>query len=82
MADLKKWIKCALIRAAKTFCQTLVALIPMNLAINEINWVSCVLVALTSACVSLLTSTYGLPECKENEIENKGDNENDNRTNY
>ena len=80
MVDLKKWIKCALIRAAKTFCQTLVALIPMNLAINEINWVSCVLVALTSACVSLLTSTYGLPECKENEIENKGDNENDNRT--
>ena len=80
MVDLKKWIKCALIRAAKTFCQTLVALIPMNLAINEINWVSCVLVALTSACVSLLTSTYGLPECKEDENEIKGDNDNDNRT--
>ena len=82
MNGLKKWIKCALVRAAKTFCQTLVALIPMNLAINKINWVSCVLVALTSACVSLLTSTYGLPECKENEIEIKGDNNNDNRTNY
>ena len=62
MADLKKWFKCAFVRAAKTFCQTLVAL--------------------TSACVSLLTSTYGLPECKENEIENKGDNDNDNRTNH
>ena len=82
MADLKKWIKCALVRAAKTFCQTLVALIPLNCAINAIDWDSCVLVALTSACVSLLTSVFGLPECKENEIETKGDNENDNRTDY
>lgn len=76
MKQFKKWLKCAAVRALKTFCQTLVALIPVNLAVNEINWMSCVLVALTSACVSLLTSTYGLPECKENEI--KGDNENDN----
>lgn len=76
MKNFKKWLKCAAVRALKTFCQTLVALIPVNLAVNKINWISCVLVALTSACVSLLTSTYGLPECKENEI--KGDNKNDN----
>lgn len=82
MVGFKKWLKCALVRALKTFCQGMVSLIPLNIAITEVNWISCVLVSLTMACVSLLTSTYGLPECKENEIENKGDNENDNRTNY
>lgn len=82
MAGFKKWLKCALIRAARSFCQSMVSLIPLNIAINEVNWVSCVMVSLTMACVSLLTSIFGLPECKENEIEIKGDNENDNRTDY
>lgn len=76
MKEFKKWFKYASIRAIKTFCQTLVALIPVNLAVNEINWLSCVLVALTSACVSLLTSTFGLPEYKEYKI--KGEDKNDN----
>lgn len=82
MNGLKKWFKCALVRAARTFCQGMISLVPVNLAITEIDWKSCILVSLTMSCVSILTSIFGLPECKQNEIENKGDNENDNRTDY
>lgn len=82
MDGFKKWFKCAIVRAIRTFFQGMISLIPVNLAITEIDWISCILVSLTMSCVSLLTSTFGLPECKETEIENKGDNENDNRTGY
>lgn len=73
MENVKRWIKAAGIRAIRTFCQTLVAMIPANIAIYNVSWWAAISVALTAATLSLLTSTYSLPE-----IDNKGDNENDN----
>lgn len=73
MENIKKWLKAAGIRAIKTFFQTFVSMIPAQIAITDISWWGCASVALTAAVVSLMMSTYGLPELKE-----KGDEENDN----
>lgn len=62
MRDWKKWIKCAGIRAAKTFAQTAVSLITVGQMVTELNWLEILGISATSAIVSLLTSVAGLPE--------------------
>lgn len=60
----KSFWKSALIRALRTFCQSLVALIGTD-AINIVNidWLTITGIAATTAVMSLLTSiATGLPE--------------------
>lgn len=61
----KKWWKAAGIRAIKTVCQTAVAMIPVGVVINEVNWITVAGTALLAGVVSLLTSIAGLPEVPE-----------------
>ena len=65
MRDWKKWIKCAGIRAAKTFAQTAVSLITVGQMVTELEWLEILGISATSAIVSLLTSVAGLPEVDE-----------------
>ena len=64
MEQLKnsQWWEAALIRALKTICQTLVAMIGTSTLLESIDWK----IALSSACLagilSVLTSLAGLPE--------------------
>lgn len=59
----KKWWKAAGIRALKTFCQALVALIGTDaVSVVSLDWPAMVGIALTSAVLSMLTSIAGLPE--------------------
>ena len=69
MRDLKKWAKCAGIRAIKTVAQTAVATIGTSAALGEVNWVLVGSSAALAGVVSLLTSVAGLPECEENDSE-------------
>lgn len=62
MGNWKEWAKCAGIRALKTFCQTAVALIPVGIAVNEVDWPMVGGVALLAGILSILTSLAGLPE--------------------
>lgn len=62
---IKKWLKCAGIRAVKTVAQTAVALIPAAVSINAVDWVTVIGTATLAGAVSVLTSIAGLPECKE-----------------
>lgn len=62
---IKKWLKCAGIRAVKTVAQTAVALIPAAVSINAVDWVTVIGTATLAGVVSVLTSIAGLPECKE-----------------
>ena len=62
MEQLKLWSKAAGIRALKTFAQTAVALIPVGVCINEVNWLVIAGTAAVSAILSILTSIAGLPE--------------------
>lgn len=59
------WWQASLIRALKTVCQTLVAMIGTSTMIESVDW----RVVLSSACLagllSILTSFGGLPEVEE-----------------
>ena len=62
---VKKWIKCAGIRAIKTVAQTAVGSIGASAMFSEVNWKIVISGALLAGVVSLLTSVAGLPEIKE-----------------
>lgn len=62
----KEWIKAAGIRAIKTMAQTAIALIPVAVNINEVNWLTVLGTSLTAGILSVLTSIAGLPEVKNN----------------
>lgn len=72
----KEWLKAALIRALKTFCQGLVTMIGADyISIVDLDWVKMLGMAATMALVSILTSIAGLPEVQkveEEEGENNG----------
>ena len=66
MSDkVKKWIKCAGVRAIKTVAQTAVGSIGASAMFSEVNWKIVISGALLAGVVSLLTSVAGLPEVKE-----------------
>jgi hypothetical protein len=59
---LKKWAEKAAVRAAKTFAQTAVALLPASVSIDAVNWTTVLGTAALAAVGSILTSMAGLPE--------------------
>lgn len=63
--DLKKWIKCAGVRALKTVAQTAVSLISVGTVMSDINWAMVGSASLVAGILSLLTSVAGLPEMEE-----------------
>ena len=68
MSDkVKKWVKCAGVRAIKTVAQTAVGSIGASAVFSEVNWKIVVSSALLAGVVSLLTSIGGLPEVKDGE---------------
>ena len=74
----KQWFKYAAIRAIKTFCQGLLALIGANqVSIVELDWPTMLGISATMALASLLTSVVGIPEVKLPEVEGEegGDSE-------
>ena len=65
MKNFKSWAIAAAIRAAKTFAQTFLSLIPMGAAIlGDVNWPLALSSAALAAVISIATSMVGLPEVK------------------
>ena len=62
---MKKWIKCAGIRAIKTLCQTAVATIGTSTMLGDVNWTMVASASILSGILSILTSIAGIPEAKE-----------------
>lgn len=62
---MKKWIKCAGIRAIKTLCQTAVATIGTSTMLGDVNWTMVASASILACILSLLTSIAGIPEAKE-----------------
>lgn len=70
--NFKSWIKCAGIRALKTFAQTFVATIGTGAAVlGDVNWAMVLSSAVLAAILSIATSVTGLPEVKVEETTNK-----------
>ena len=64
---VKKWVKCAGVRAIKTVAQTAVGSIGASAIFSEVDWKIVVSSAFLAGVVSILTSIAGLPEVKEGE---------------
>ena len=64
---MKKWIKCAGVRAIKTMAQTAVSLIGVGTVMSEINWIMVASASLLAGILSILTSVAGLPELEKEE---------------
>lgn len=63
--NFKSWIKCAGVRAIKTFAQAFIGAIGGTaLALGDVNWVSVLSSAAFAAIMSIMTSLAGLPEVK------------------
>lgn len=58
----KYWIKCALIRAAKTVAQTACAAMASAAVLSEIDFKLVASASILAGILSLLTSVAGLPE--------------------
>ena len=64
--DWKKWALAALIRAIRTFAQSMVAYIGVGAAFNEIDWIKALSVSGVAFVLSILTSlATGLPEAED-----------------
>ncbi len=57
------WVKAALVRAIKTFAQTMVALIGTGaVGFTDLDWIKIFSVSGVAFVLSILTSVAGLPE--------------------
>lgn len=73
---MKKFIKCALIRAIKTMCQTAIGVIGASKLISEVDWLTCLSAVGMAGLLSILTSIVGgLPEVNEDFEEDDEDEE-------
>ena len=63
--DMKKWFKCAGIRAIKTMAETALAMIPVGASIEQVSWLTILGTSALSGFVSLLINIKGLPEMEE-----------------
>jgi hypothetical protein len=64
----KDWAVKALIRAVKTFAQTMVSMIAVGAAFSEIDWLRALSVSGVAFVLSWLTSLAGIPEEEPLEI--------------
>ena len=68
MNSFQLWVKSALIRALKTFAQTMVALVGTGMvAFGDVDWLLNLSISGVAALLSILTSVAGLPEVKAEE---------------
>ena len=58
----KSWWDAALVRALRTFFQTLVAMIGTSVVLTDVDWVMVLSAAGLAALLSLAQSLSGLPE--------------------
>lgn len=60
-----KWLKAAGIRAVRTFAQAAIAMIPVGITIDAVDWYIVLGTAALAAVLSMLTSLAGLPELED-----------------
>ena len=60
-----EWMKCAGIRAIKTFAQAFLSMVVIGQAASDIDWIKVLSVSLVAAVISIMTSVAGLPEVND-----------------
>lgn len=69
-----EWWEASLIRALKTVCQTLIAMIGTSTLISQVDWKVVASSAILAGVLSILTSLAGLPEVEMTETEETQEN--------
>ena len=65
---MKKFFKCALIRAIKTMCQTAIGIIGASTLLSDVDLIMCLSAVCVAGILSILTSIVGgLPEVELDE---------------
>ena len=65
---LNKWFKAALIRAARTFAESMLAYIGSSaLVLTDVNWIAAISAGMLGAIIAILIAIAGLPEVEKNE---------------
>ena len=64
---IKRWLKCAGVRAIKTIAQTMIATIGTTALFSEVEWITVLSASALAGLLSLLTSLAGIPEAKRGE---------------
>ncbi len=60
---MKYYIKCILVRAIKTMCQTAIGLIGASTLLSQVHWMTLLSASLMAGILSILTSIVGgIPE--------------------
>lgn len=67
---LKTWFKAALIRAIRTFAESMLAYIGTGaIVLGDVNWLAALSAGSMGAIIAILIACAGLPEVKEEEID-------------
>ena len=66
-----EWWQASLIRALKTICQTLIAMIGTSTLIEQVDWKVVASSAILAGVLSILTSLAGLPEVETETTQNQ-----------
>ena len=65
MRDWKKWGRCALVRAVRTFAEAMLAYIGTGaIVLGDVNWIGVLSAGAFGFVTSLLLAMTGLPEVK------------------
>ena len=57
-----EWMKCAGVRALKTFAQTFISMVVIGQTVSDVDWKKVLSVSLVASVISIMTSVAGLPE--------------------
>lgn len=67
---MSKFVKAAIIRAIRTFAQSMLSMITVGAALSDINWIMALSISAVATVYSLLTSiATGLPEVEKKPTE-------------
>lgn len=70
MFDWRDWLRCAGIRAIRTFAESMLAFIGTGaLVLGDVNWIAAISAGALGAVIALLMALAGLPELKPPEEE-------------
>lgn len=62
---MKKWFKCASIRAIRTIAQTALGVIGASYVLSDVSWLEVASASILAGIMSMLMSIAGLPEVEK-----------------
>lgn len=65
--NTQEWIKAAVVRAVKTFAETMLGFVVIGAGMSDIDWIRALSVSAVATIASVLWSVKGIPEVESEE---------------